>query len=405
MIQTITMTQVLRWFGVTAMIIAVINFLVTGHYDLNGTDASFIFLGLNFVLSGLGYWSAKKLEHPITARTFTTCSLASAPAQLAQIGGFVYDRFHHIGIDPSNYINLDLNSNPGIFTLIILGLMILTPIAYLGFSILCESKNALLTFVYMVISTLLLAPYRGTLPTVILIVAMIALTVTAFSMSSLPSVLESKIAKSVFAVPLLIVIGRQLLFEDAIVFKMFLSAMVSVVIYFFAAFKVEEKLNAERLQILSALPAIYAITLAKTYFSFSFSIWLICISILFQLMSTYAVLNKRQLLGLATIPMSVAVLNSLFEFSVYYKLSILLWISLELTFAVYVRSKMLVGVTVACTVALLISILGHIVTIPEVELWQVLILAGVAFVVVAGVLDKYMEKIKASVSSFYKTLS
>jgi hypothetical protein len=205
-------TKILRIVGGASLVCSTVHFIMAGRYDMNSLSAHYLFLGLNALLCVLGILAAKKFSEMKTARTFIGLSLAMIPAQMAQLGAYIYSRFNGIPENIPELAQFSVPTNANIQIISGISLVVLFPIIYLGFSTLFRSASVQYSLNYMMSSLAILLPYRNPETASVTVGALVLFNLTTLRQTSGLKTLEAKIAKAVLFIPSLIIVGRTFLF-------------------------------------------------------------------------------------------------------------------------------------------------------------------------------------------------
>lgn len=220
---------IFRVLGSVVLITGIVQFLLSGRYDLNSYFAHNLFLGLNIILCTLGVISAKKYQDNKTARTFITLSLGMLPTQFSQLGAFIYNRFHGIPTEIPEMAQLALPDSVGLLSVSVLTGMILLPILLLGFHVINRQEAKTLSIFYSLQSAVLLLPIRENNYMCFIALAMLG-SLYLLSRNLKPAkTFEFKLSRSLLFIPSFLVIGRGLMYNDA-------TLMLAIALYLFAYF-------------------------------------------------------------------------------------------------------------------------------------------------------------------------
>jgi hypothetical protein len=218
-----------RALGSLILIVGVIQFLISGRYDLNSYLAHNLFLGLNTILCGLGILSAKKLKDNKTARTFLTLSLAMLPTQFAQLGAFVFNRINGIPTEIPEMAQIILPDTVGLVSVAVMTGIILLPILLLGFHVINRDEAKKLSLLYGVHSALLLLPIRDNFYIFGIVAVMIVSLFFLFRDLKPAVTLEYRISRYLMFIPTSLIISRGMMYSNS-------SMMYAIAFYLFGYF-------------------------------------------------------------------------------------------------------------------------------------------------------------------------
>lgn len=241
-------TSALRTFGVSALGLSALHFMVGGRYDLNSLTSYYLFLGLNLVLCLLGILSSKFLHENKTARTFLGTSLALVPVQLAQLGAFIFSRLYGVSSGVPEIVRFDLPSSSGLSFIIGVTLVFLIPITYLGFSIFNRNYRLQFTSLYLVSALTILLPFRSGWVANGLLVGLFGMAMYVLFRCIALKTKESKISQTILFIPFSIYLGRMMMHTQDAVFFFVVFCLIGGAIFFLASRVFECPKNAAAVQ-------------------------------------------------------------------------------------------------------------------------------------------------------------
>lgn len=206
-----TLPRILRLVGSCIIIISTIIFMVKDWSNYSHIQMYLSFLGFTAILTFCGYICGK---HDLKgAKTLYLLVAALAPVHFAQLGGFLFSQFGHLQAD--KYINAftwQAQSAISAILITLVGLLVLTPLAYISLSKLFSSKALFLTKVYFIANCTLLIPFRSA--AVIIPLAFILFCTVLFfdfkriSILSEVKSLEGRLVRLMLYIPAVLLIAR-----------------------------------------------------------------------------------------------------------------------------------------------------------------------------------------------------
>ena len=228
---------VLRLFGAGVLISSLSIFLFNGWSVGDGLHRFLTLIAFSSLLTGAGLVSAKVIGENIGARLFLGITLLSVIVNFSVAGSLIYSklRFAYIPDSMPGFAVWNMTSDISVIALALAALATLTPIAIFAFRVLARKSSTTLLSLFVASNALLLLPVRDA--NLAALGGAIGLFFIGRKLSTLskldPSLttLEGRFAKAVTVLPLLILIGRSLIFYDLTSFALgMLAAMVFMVL-------------------------------------------------------------------------------------------------------------------------------------------------------------------------------
>lgn len=209
-----SLPSLLRSLGAATVIAAVSIFLLQGWDQGNDIQRYLILLAHTVGLAVIGFASGHWIGESKGARLLVALALASIPASFAVAGGFVYSQLgsNAAGILYPAFATWQVGSPTAALWCAASAMLLLTPVARLGFMVLTRRFAWRFTALYMISNALLLVPIRdpvlvgwGALALVVAVLAVITRTARGEVALRTP---EGVIARSLQVVPLLLLLAR-----------------------------------------------------------------------------------------------------------------------------------------------------------------------------------------------------
>lgn len=399
-------TRFLRIGGGLAVVFSIIHFLVEGRYDLNTVQSHAFFLFLNTLLCGLGILCSQKFKEPISARVFIFLSLCMVPAQFAQIGGYLYSKLFGVQKFLPDMIRVTSVSDTALIALTIASIAISLPILYLGFSALLRSGAKLLSLTLLVNSTLIAVPTRD--PLHILLIITLSVIGTLYVNKKISS-LQTKETLSAFGVaflPAMIILTRQGFYPNSEVALSLFIYMMSILLFKFSPKFFSSKV-ACLFQSVAALLTLAGGSLLGEALGTGQKTTLMFFVIAINAYSRFALDEKsgKVYRNISSVILPFSVIPLLFGTGVLLKISMILGVALNTTFAVHYREKVALFFSSSAIAFIFGYYFVELFSFPEVDLWQGLAATGICLILIATVVEKRFKKYSKVLSQFYSSLT
>jgi hypothetical protein len=161
--------QLLRWMGSLLLLGASASFMLEGWHEFGSEVRYIVFFGYILVLAALGIILGLRVQEDKGARTLLGLAVAGIAAQFSQVGAMI----HSMVSTDDGAIPRALLYSIGSWSVIALNtaaLLVLIPVAYLGFSALNRAQARSLTIAYFAACTILLIPARHGLSLALLVI-------------------------------------------------------------------------------------------------------------------------------------------------------------------------------------------------------------------------------------------
>ncbi|KPK40816.1 MAG: hypothetical protein AMJ69_01005 [Gammaproteobacteria bacterium SG8_47] len=211
-----SLPALLRSLGAATVVAAVSIFLLQGWDQGNDVQRYLILLAHTVGLAGLGFASGRWIGESKGARLLVALALASVPANFAVVGGFVYSQF---GVNTAAmlypaFATWQVASPSAALLCAASALVLLSPVAWLGFMVLTRRFALRFTALYMLTNAMLVLPVRdpvivgwGALALTVAVLATIARTARGEVALRTP---EGVIARTLQIVPVGLILARNL---------------------------------------------------------------------------------------------------------------------------------------------------------------------------------------------------
>ncbi len=233
------LSRVLRFVGVTTLIAAAGVFLAQGWSGMDSVVRVVSFLGFTALLAAGGVFCGIGLKEDKGARTALALSTMLIPVIFSQLGALIYSLLPHVQSTGPGLFILTTNQPASVWFAAALGFFAIVPIVLLGFSSLARVRATTFAFAYGLANAVLLLPVRDADYVGLLSLGMLGsltvLDLRCFHGDARLRNHEGRIARVLLFVPLLILIGRNLvmwapsaIFESSVLAAIGLGLFMSV---------------------------------------------------------------------------------------------------------------------------------------------------------------------------------
>ncbi len=268
------LTGLLRMLGGALLVGAASIFLVQGLEAANPFTRFGVFFGLVAVLGAAGLLCVRVFEEPKSARGFLGLMTAGIAVQFAQVGAMTSSLGTAFG-DSSRAALPKVFLFQGM-TLLQIGVAlaltvgVLVPLAYLGFRVLARPLAKELTLGFLGAGAILLVPLRDPLVTCGLLLAQTAILVPVLRMFQrdpvLSTVNEGRWSQAILAIPVLILAGRGMFYENG-----FLLGSVVAVVFAVALLVTVRKLALSKgVHAFAEFAALFLLLAGTSYWGYRF---------------------------------------------------------------------------------------------------------------------------------------
>lgn len=403
---TVNNTNNIRIIGIFSIVLAAINFMVNGRYDLNSINTHYIFLGVNFLLAILGYISGKLMQDYKTSRIFISLSLALVPVHMAQLGGFIQSKFASIDSNLPDVFNIAINNNASLGIATIITIVLLSPITLLGFNILDRKHAKQNTLFFLIGSFLILYPSRESVITFILIFICLALNYFYSFRESKLLTIESKVAAAIVILPLCIMFGRLTYYPQDELFVMITSLSCAISMHYFEN-NIDK--NSNHITTLNFLGMCswgvltfgiisYFNLVDFSYFAF----------ILASFLNIGSLLSRKKNKGVrifSAVLNLMGLLSVVLTFDITANLIAMIFPLISVTIGFVKKEKISFLLSIFTLVAGFINMLFDIISIPSIGTWQYLMSAGILLILSSGIYEKRKDKLRHYYLEFMKTFN
>ena len=399
------MTIFLRLVGVTAIVFAALNFLVSGRYDLNSIGMHYTLIGVNLALLSLGVIADKLFKEKKTATTFTALSLAMIPVHFAQLGGFILSKFDPIINTLPQLFNISLPPEKNVLIVAGVTLITLSPVIFICFKQLAPKKISTNSLIYLFSSSLILIPVRE--PNLNFAFALLSVIVFYFNILRFEKVnsFRANMLLLVHLLPSSLIVARLVYYPLDEIFFTFISLIVAGLSYA-AVYKYEKKEDqAKSFNILGTI----MLTIAYILIHSSFNLALTSLSGLVWCLIIQAVTLKSKHAGNATRLISncflCLFLVVIFPTStIFTKIALMPFPVITLLTSNYYKERDSFLISFIAFSLSSILLLRDLLVIPTLGVWPTLIIVGVLLILIAGVFEKKKDSILNYIKSFSEKL-
>ena len=251
--------QLLRWMGSLLLLGASASFMLEGWQDFGSQLRYFLFLGYVLGLAGLGILLGWRVQEDKGARTLLGLAVAGIAAQYSQLGAMIHSLVSdENGALPSALL-YEVNGWSSI-AVNAAAILLLLPVAYLGFSALNRPHARRLSVVYLLTCSSLLIPVRHGLPlTVVLIgVALVALWFDSRFIASTTSggTAEGIVSRVLLLLPVGILVARAAFYPQGALSMGLTSMLVGLLCFEMLPRLIKEDAARTRVQAFTTLPIV-----------------------------------------------------------------------------------------------------------------------------------------------------
>ena len=217
---TQVLTTILRLFGAVVLVSSLSIFLFQGWSAGDGINRFLSLIGFSGLLTAAGFVCANAIGEKIGARFFLGIALISVAVNFSVAGSLIYSTLvgAYIPNTLPQFAIWQLTSDVPVIVFAIAALFVLSPIATLAFRALSRKSSNSVFGIFMGSNLFLLLPIRDT--NVVTGLGVIALIVCLRKLFRLTrgdaalATIEGRFALAVSVLPLLIAIGRSMLFYE-----------------------------------------------------------------------------------------------------------------------------------------------------------------------------------------------
>jgi len=225
---------ILRILGAGAVLIAMYSFLIRGWDNGDDMFRYFLLLGHTGALAAIGLVSAYWLKESKGARLLLTLSLISVPANFAILGAFIFSQTAAIDVSAyPHYVAWSVDSLTSALLSNGIALFVLIPVTFLGFTVLARSMSAKLSILFLLSNAALLLPLRDPqlvgFMVLVLTFVVIYLSRKTASHNAAAKTNEGIIALGLQLLPLAVLMGRSLWLYSV---DLFLLTVLFVSVFF-----------------------------------------------------------------------------------------------------------------------------------------------------------------------------
>lgn len=251
--------QLLRWIGSLLLLGASASFMLEGWQDFGSQYRYFLFLGYVLGLAGLGVLLGWRVQEDKGARTLLGLAVAGIAAQFSQLGAMIHSL---VSAEDGSLPSAFLYHADGWIPLAInaAALLLVVPVAYLGFSALNRSQAHRLTIAYLLACGMILIPIRHGLPLAVLLLGL-ALANVWFDSRFMAGTTngatgEGLAGRTLLMLPLAIMVGRTAFYPQSDLFIALTAILAGLLGFEMVPRWVQDESTLARLQVLTVLPII-----------------------------------------------------------------------------------------------------------------------------------------------------
>lgn len=252
--------QLLRWMGSLLLLGASASFMLEGWQDFGSQLRYFLFLGYLLGLAGLGIFLGWRVQEDKGARTLLGLAVAGIAAQCSQLGAMIHSM---VSMDNGTLPNALLYEAAGWGQIALSGtatILLLGPVAYLGFSALNRPQARTLAVAYLLACSSLLIPVRHGLPVtmVLIAVALLALWIDSrfIANTTVGSTGDGIVSRLLLFLPVGIVAARTAFYPQSDLFLGVTSMLVGILLFEMLPRLMKEDAERMRMQAFSTAPIV-----------------------------------------------------------------------------------------------------------------------------------------------------
>jgi hypothetical protein len=249
--------QLLRWMGAVLLVVASASFMLEGWEAYGSQLRYFLFLGYVLGLAGLGILLGWRVQEDKGARTLLGLAIVGIAAQFSQLGAMIHSlvSVENGALPRSLLFEVESWAPIAVNTA---ALLVLIPVAYLGFSALNRPQAHRLTVVYLIACSSLLIPVRHgvMLTTVIMGVILLALWLDARFIAGTTNggTAEGIVSRVLPLLPVGILMARSAFYPQSALFLGLTAILVGLLCFEMLPKFVKDDAVRTRLQALTCAP-------------------------------------------------------------------------------------------------------------------------------------------------------
>ncbi len=268
--------QLLRWVGSFLLLGASASFMLEGWQDFGSQFRYFLFLGYLLSLAGLGLLLGARVKEDKGARTLLGLAVAGIAAQCSQLGAMIHSM---VSADNGSLPGALLYEAAGWSQIILNGaatVLLLGPVAFLGFSALNRPHARLLTGSYLLACSSLLIPVRHGLPVTMVLIAVATLALWIDSRfianTTVGGTSDGIISRLLLLLPVGIMAARTTFYPQSSLFLGVTGMLVGMVLFEMLPRLMKEEAQRTRVQAFSTVPIVFGwYVIAFQYFPTTFN--------------------------------------------------------------------------------------------------------------------------------------
>ena len=222
----------LRGLGVMTLLISVSVYLFQGWGESSDLMRYFLLLGHTVALAGVGLFCSRYLNEQKSARILLMMTLTFVSANFAIIAGFLYSVWGGPSEGLHGAVTWVLADDLVSMVVMAVSLVVLVPLSNIGFKVLARRSAHRFTWIFLLANFALLIPTRIELIIGAMLLVMGALIVMQISKARRDDVTlstrEGAVAQLIPCVPLIIMLGRNMMHDMGAVMPMIISAALLV---------------------------------------------------------------------------------------------------------------------------------------------------------------------------------
>lgn len=408
--QMFDLPRMLRSIGAISLLAAISIFLFQGWENGNDVYRYMLLLGHTMGLAVIGFASGHWLKESKGARLLLMIALASIPANFAILGAFMYSQ---ASMDALNVVypsvaHWQVDSLSTAIVANIAGLLLLAPVAWLGFLVLSRKSALRLTVLFMVTNAALVLPVRTPEYIAILLIALTLLVAKqSFKSATADTALrtpEGVIARLLLYVPLGVILGRNIWLYAADGFMFAVSSIIVFILFRQVAIQLSRYSRLRKaLEIASIVPALtfgLGVCAVVSDVMTQDLVWMlpvfaISVSTLLIELSTRVAEGALVYRRFAAALVSVAVVSNLILFSNVATAAVCLLVGLlVLVYGYMVEQRIVFALGTITLLAGLVYQMQFAIHMFNLGSWGSLAALGVAAILIGSTIERHGAKIK-----------
>lgn len=410
--------NLLRKIGAVTVLISLYSFLSKGWVGSNDLAKYFMLLGNTTGLAVIALMIGHYFKEGKSPRLLLSLGLVSIPVNFAILGAFIfYGASDLVGANYPSYVAWKIDNLATALSTTLLALVVLCPIAYLGFRTLARGMSQRMTGYFLLSNVLLLVPFRDPFLVAGMAIVLGGLALMISTKTARQRIeaqtLEGRTALLIQFIPLAILLGRNLWLyaaDEMVIWAT--SAMIFVAVRqaaYLSSRNMVMRYVLNSIALLSALSVgLFTWVLLSTMHaspSFSVMISVLTAAGLIYEISMREMSNRTLLRAIASLIASFGCIANLMVFGDMASSILTLVVGVGLLASCYLLQQRSLALTGTALMAAAIIDQGiRAFAWFDLGSWTVMLVLGVSAIVIASVLETQSGKVKYALQQHRKQL-